>query len=113
MESQSTPNSAPDIEPTQVSVSTESQPTPDLAQFIEFNNIDFYNIGDRLTFTQIWTALENIWCPERSFIIEKLRTYSNIIKSRSGWRYSIKIVIQNHPQYYSKDDTFVYFRSLD
>ncbi len=26
---------------------------------------------------------------------------------------AIKIVIQQHPQYYSKDDIFVYFKSLD
>ena len=81
--------------------------------FIEFNNIDFYNIADKLTFNDIWMTLKKIWCPERSFIIEKLQTYSNIIKKRTGMCAAIKIVIQQHPQYYSKDDNFVYFKSLD
>jgi hypothetical protein len=80
---------------------------------IEFNDIDFYTIADKFTINDILMTLKKLWCHDRSFIKEKLQTCSNKIIKRTGICSAIKIVIQQHPQYYSKDDNFVYFKSLD
>ncbi len=80
--------------------------------FIEFNDIDFYTIADKFSINDILMTLKNLWSHDRSFIKEKLQTYSKIITKRTGMCAAIKIVIQQHPQYDRKDDNFVYFKSL-
>jgi hypothetical protein len=83
-------------------------------EYLDFNNIDFFNINKEWVLNDIKIYLEKLWHDEN---ISKLDNKKNILEklnmnSKSGYNFAIRTAIKKHPQYntHNKNNDIVYFK---